>query len=68
MNNVTTYHTFGSEAEAVEFRSKNGTGGWIFVPNEKPDQYMQCILFDPKFTPSQVLTHIFTAGRSGRLV
>lgn len=66
--NVTTYRTFGSEQDAVDYRKEHGTGGWIFVPDPKPGEYMQCILFPPEFTPTPICKHALTRGLSGRLV
>jgi hypothetical protein len=65
------YFTFPNEQDARDYRHEHGTGGWIFVPeNDKPAFYPfhDVILFPPEFTPSAILKHPFTKGRTGKLI
>lgn len=66
-----TYRTFTTLDEARKYRHENGTGGWIFAPENDESKFYpfhDCILFPASFTPSQICIHPFTAGRSGKLI
>lgn len=68
---MTNYLTFPNEITAREYRYTNGTGGWIFVPeNETPSFYPfhDVILFPSEFSPSAIFNHPFTKGRTGKLI
>jgi hypothetical protein len=65
------YFTFNSLQDARDYRHENGTGGWIFVPeNDNPTfyPYHQVILFPPEFSPTGIFNHPFTKGRTGQLI
>ena len=65
------YFTFNSLQDARDYRHENGTGGWIFVPeNDNPSfyPYHDVILFPPEFTPTGIFNHPFTKGRTGQLI
>jgi hypothetical protein len=64
----TTFRTFTSLQAARDYRYTHGTGGWIFAPEPNPDEYMQCILFPPEMTASDVFNHSLTKGRDGLLI
>ena len=67
-----TYRTFATAQEARDYRHQNGTGGWIFVPDasDEPRHYTlcECVLFPPTMTPSIIMLHPMTRGRSGALL
>ena len=67
-----TYLTFPTLQSARDYRYENGTGGWIFAPDQsdqlRPYPDTECILFPPEFTPHAILHHPFTKGRSGKLI
>jgi hypothetical protein len=64
-----TYRTFPNAQAARDYRYENGTGGWIFVPDEPiQSQADQVILFPPEYTPALIFRHPFTVGKSGRLI
>jgi hypothetical protein len=68
---MTNYFTFTTLQAAIDYRYKNGLGGWIFAPeNDKPSFYPfhEVILFPSTFTPSDIFNHPFTKGRSGKLI
>lgn len=56
--------TFASPQEARDYRHANGTGGWIFAP----DDGSECILFQPWVYPALIFRHPMTAGKSGALI
>jgi len=58
-----TFRTFPNTQAARDYRHVNGTGGWIFVP-ENGDP----ILFPPDMTPSAIFNHYLTKGMSGKLL
>lgn len=65
------YITFNSLQDARDYRHQNGTGGWIFVPeNDNPSfyPYHEIILFPSEFSPSAIFNHPFTKGRTGQLI
>lgn len=49
---------------AREYRQANGTGGWIFAP----DDNSLVVLFPPHVTPSAIFNHKLTRGLSGSLI
>ena len=66
-----TYRTFATLQDARNYRHDNGTGGWIFHPeNDSTAIYPlhQSILFPPEFTPNSIFNHPFTRGRNGKLI
>lgn len=62
---MNTYHEFNTVTEARSFRHENGTGGWIFAPE---DQARKAILFPPHMTPIEIFNHAMTRGQTGRLI
>ena len=56
---------FPNEIEARAYRHKHGSGGWIFVPENREDE---SILFPPHFTPMQIMLHPVTRGRNGAIL
>ena len=61
---MTTFRTFATLQDARDYRHANGTGGWIF----EPDNGSESILFPPNFYPTAIMHHPLTRGMSGRLV
>lgn len=62
---------FDTEQQARDYRYRNGTGGWIFKPeNEGLCHYhhTQSILFPPSYTPSMIFNHPIAKGRIGLLI
>ncbi len=60
-----TYREFSTEQEARDFRAgPNGTGGWIFVPDDKS----RAIIFPPDMSPSAIFYHPLVKGLSGNLI
>lgn len=55
---------FDTEQEAREYRYVNGTGGWIFVPEDGG----KVLLFSAEVTPWNIFNHPITKGRSGKLL
>jgi hypothetical protein len=68
-----TLKLFPSVDAAMLYRYENGSGGWIFAPDVRPEnphftaQYC-VILFDIGFTPSRIFKHPIVSGLSGRLI
>ena len=58
-----TFRTFKTTQEARDYRHQNGTGGWIFSPIDNSDS----ILFPPEFTPTAIVNHPTTCGKTGFL-
>jgi len=58
-----TFIVFGSSNDARDYRSVHGTGGWIFIETSTDET----TLFPLDFTPSQIMRHVFTAGKDGVL-
>jgi len=61
---MTTFRTFTSKQGAIDYRHENGTGGWIFVPDDGSEP----ILFPPDMTPTAIFNHALTKGKSGDLL
>lgn len=59
-----TFRLFNNLQLARNFRHENGTGGYIFMP----DNNENCILFPPEYPPSAIFHHEFTRGKSGKLI
>ncbi len=62
---------FSTEQDAREYRYNNGVGGWIFTPDKTERAYYawhMTILFPAHLTPSDILHHPITNGRSGQLI
>jgi len=59
-----TFRTFTSKQAARDYRHENGTGGWIFAPDDSPES----ILFPPDMTPTDIFNHVLTEGKSGDLL
>jgi hypothetical protein len=57
-------HQFDTEAEALAYRATNGTGGWIFVCQDKAE----ATLFPANMTPTTILLSGFTSSSGGRFV
>lgn len=57
-----TLRLFKDAPTARNYRRDNGTGGWIF------DSPEMVILFPPELTPTGILNHPVTKGRSGKLL
>jgi hypothetical protein len=58
------FRTFKSAQEARDYRHNHGTGGWIFVP----DDGAEASLFPPHMSPTAIIHHDLTTGRSGPLL
>ena len=69
-----TFHAFETVNQALDYRFNNGTGGWIFAPddaNRNGEHFSRThcvILFPPELTPSAIVGHPLTIGHSGRLI
>ena len=63
-SNEMTFRTFATNQDARDYRYANGTGGWIFAPEDGSES----ILFPPEMTPSAICNHPMTKGRSGALI
>jgi len=61
-----TYYEFGTLRDALDYRRSNGTGGWIFAPDQRGGAIL--LVFPRDMLPSDVLRHPLTVGISGRLV
>jgi hypothetical protein len=59
------FYTFPNLQDARDYRHINGTGGYIFEPENNNDPV---ILFPPDYPPSKIFYHHFTRGKSGRLI
>jgi len=59
-----TLLTFLTAQEAREYRHEHGTGGWIFAPEDGSPS----VLFPPDMTPTGILRHPMSRGRSGELI
>lgn len=55
---------FESGQSARDYRHDNGTGGWIFVPEDRS----AAILFPPYMAPSDIFRHDIIRGLSGNLL
>lgn len=55
---------FNRAQDARDYRHENGTGGWIFVPEDTG----RAVLFPPDMAPSHIFNHPMTRGRSGDLI
>jgi hypothetical protein len=60
----TVFLVFPNKEEARQYRHDNGTGGWIFDPEDNQG----VVLFPPEIPPSQILNHPITRGRTGHLI
>ena len=58
-----TFRTFSSAQDARDYRHINGTGGWIFEPDNG-----RSILFPPEYPPIAIFRNELTRGKSGRLI
>lgn len=61
---VDTFLTFYSEQDARTYRHEQGTGGWIFAP-EDPGF---AVLFPPRYSPSMIFHHPMVRGMTGNLI
>jgi hypothetical protein len=59
-----SFHTFPTLQEARDYRYKHGTGGWIF----EDDRTKEATIFPPEMSPSAIMLHPFTAGKTGALI
>ena len=66
--NMKTYRTFPTWQAACEYRTLNGTGGFVFVPVTDKALGDEAILFPVGMTASQIFNHPLTRGLSGELV
>jgi hypothetical protein len=57
-------HHFDNEAEAIQYREDYGTGGWIFVCNDKGE----ATIFPPNMTPTVILKTGMTSQSGGRFI
>ena len=57
-------HHFDNEAEAIQYREDHGTGGWIFVCNDKGE----ATIFPWNMTPSDILKTGMTSQSGGRFI
>lgn len=57
-------HHFDNEAEAFQYREDHGTGGWIFVCNDKGE----ATIFPPNMTPTDILKTGMTSQSGGRFI
>jgi len=57
-------HHFDNEAEAIQYREEHGTGGWIFVCNDKGE----ATIFPPNMTPTDILKTGMTSQSGGRFI
>ena len=58
------FREFDTVQEARDYRHANGTGGWIFEPEDGGNS----ILFPPEMPPIDIFNHLVTKGRCGRLI
>lgn len=58
------YREFKTVQDARDYRHINGTGGWIFAP----DNGAAVVLFPPHMPPSNIFRHPLTRGLSGALI
>lgn len=59
-----TYIEFDTPQDAKDYRYVNGSGGWIFAP----DDGGKSVLFPPDMPPIAIFNHPYTTGRSGELI
>ena len=55
---------FAGSDDARTYRHENGTGGWIFAP----DNGGPAVLFPPHMPPSDIFRRPATRGQSGNLI
>ena len=55
---------FDNAQQARDYRYENGTGGWIFEPEDN----LGSVLFPPDVYPFAIFNHPITKGRSGNLI
>jgi len=59
-----TFRVFPTLQAARDYRHEHGTGGWIF----ECDATHEATLFPPCMTPSAIMHHPLTRGKSGNLI
>jgi len=57
-------HHFDNEAEAIRYRDDEGTGGWIFVCNDKGE----ATIFPHQMTPKDIFKTGMTSSSGGRFI
>ena len=57
-------HFFDNQEEAIRYRDDHGTGGWIFVCDDKGE----ATLFPHLMTPSTILLMGWTSSSGGRFI
>jgi len=57
-------HHFDNEAEAIRYRDDEGTGGWIFVCNDKGE----ATIFPHHMTPNDIFKTGRTSSSGGRFI
>lgn len=61
---MNTLRYFKNTNDARAYRYNNGTGGWIFAPDDGGES----ILFPPSMPPSAIFNHRAVKGQSGALI
>lgn len=57
-------HHFDNKAEAIRYRDDEGTGGWIFVCNDKGE----ATIFPYHMTPKDIFKTGMTSSSGGRFI
>lgn len=57
-------HHFDNLEEAIKYWDEEGTGGWIFVCNDKGE----ATIFSHQMTPSDILRTGMTSSSGGRFI
>ena len=57
-------HHFDTLEEAIRYRADEGTGGWIFVCNDKGE----ATIFPHQMTPSDIFKTGMTSSSGGRFI
>jgi hypothetical protein len=63
-NTHTSTHHFDTENDALEFRKHHGTGGWVYVCQDKGE----ATLFPYHMTPTAILLTGTLSSSGGRLI
>jgi hypothetical protein len=59
-----TFQTFPTLQAARDHRHATGCGGWIF----EDEATGEAVIFPPDMTPTAILRHGMTRGKSGNLI
>ena len=64
MSSRRSTHHFDNLEEAIQYRDAEGTGGWIFVCNDKAE----ATIFPYQMTPKDIFNTGMTSSSGGRFI